>query len=53
MAPMWANPCFVGMEETLCRLEKLLCAEGKGQPRAAMYGLGGIGYDPTPRGEST
>jgi hypothetical protein len=50
--PTWANPCFIGRGETLCRLEELLRADGNRQPRAAMYGLGGIGYVPTPSGES-
>jgi hypothetical protein len=52
MVPTWANPCFVGRGQTLSRLEELLRADGNRQPRAAIYGLGGIGYDPTPRGES-
>jgi hypothetical protein len=46
MVPSWSNPTFVGREEILVQLESLLRhdSDNQKQPRAAIYGLGGIGY---------
>ena len=41
--PMTRNADFVGREELLNRLGEQLSPKPFGQPKAALYGLGGIG----------
>jgi hypothetical protein len=43
MMPFGKNAAFVGRGDTLERLEELLFRKDDCQPRAALWGLGGIG----------
>jgi hypothetical protein len=46
MVPFFENPDFVGRKDTMDQLENLLSPKGDNQRRAALRGLGGIGWDP-------
>ena len=43
IVPFSSNPDFVGRKDTLLKLENQLAINGEYQPRAAIYGLGGVG----------
>ena len=43
IVPISRNPDFVGREGLLHRLYEQLSPRSRGQPKAALYGLGGVG----------
>jgi len=46
MLPYTQNPDFVGRKDILKRLQKELAITSEHQPRAALWGLGGVGSGP-------
>jgi len=46
--PIARNPRFTGREELLARLDKELSPKPCGQSKAALNGLGGVGYEVYP-----
>jgi hypothetical protein len=43
IVPIARNSDFVGREELLHRLDEQLSPKPRGQPKAVLYGLGGVG----------